>query len=331
MCSCGSCENCAEICPGCGEHCSECWEHICSDCGLCSDCAGENNYCFNCDYCSSCVQMCSCGSCSNCAEICPECGIRCSECNDDYCLECGKCYECAELCRDCKSFCEDCIAFCSNCNKCENCVAAVCPSCSEVCAECGDLCPECNVCSSCEEACPECNVCHTCKTDFCPNCGKCEDCIEFVYESLDDQEHSLKCDCGEDFQSEDHVFGQRSIWDPDRKWTCTICGYVCPLSKRTTQKNQSAKSLSSLDVREVALCTTSKDTCYQNAESVPVNKTNDSKSNATIDICDIDLYSNSNDDAIDVLPKDIEFDKIDISDINENRKKIIFETKTVNY
>ena len=168
------------------------------------------------------------------------------------------------------------------------------------------MCPECNVCTNCEEACPECNVCHTCKADFCPNCGKCEDCIEFVYESLDDQEHSIKCDCGEDIQAEDHVFGQRSIWDPDRKWTCTICGYVCPPAKRTTQKTQTVKSLSLVVERTFALSAISNDIYYQNAEFVLINKATDSTSNATIEICDrkFDLNSNA------FLTSDIAFDNI---------------------
>ena len=133
----------------------------------------------------------------------------------------------------------------------------------------------------------------------------------------------MKCDCGEDFHSEDHVFGQRSIWDPDRKWTCTICGYICPPNKRTTQKTQTAKRLSSLDVSTFGLSTISNDIYYQNAEYVQINKANDSKTNATIESCDSAFYSNSNDGANDVLPSDIEFGKIDILAINKNRNSYI--------
>ena len=196
-----------------------------------------------------------------------------------------------------------------------------------MCSECGDLCPECNVCSKCEEACPECNVCHACKADYCPNCGKCEDCIEFIYECLDDHEHSVKCDCGEDLHSEDHVFGERSIWDPDRKWTCTVCGYVCPLNKRTTQKPKTANSLSSLDVRTVT--SASNDILYQNAEYVQINRANgfDVGSNVTIESCDGESYSNAKAVAKAVLSSDVLFDKIDIFGINDNRQKVYSKYK----
>jgi len=209
ICICGEgCSYCATVCMECGEKCSNCSDsELCVECGKCVDCAGSDSFCTTCGLCSDCGIVCPCGEgCENCADLCPECGEKCSACCDEfcascdiciecaeerYCENCGQCGDCTEICEDCGVVCADCAeSVCEECGKCSGCIDSFCPDCGicEDCADtmCGDChyCGECaeNICVSCGEycsdcaaICPECEKCEKC-ADICSDCGMCEEC-----------------------------------------------------------------------------------------------------------------------------------------------------------
>lgn len=235
VCICGGgCSECVErICPECNEKCSECADdELCTDCGICRDCAGEENFCADCGVCYNCVDMvCVCGGgCSNCTVICDECGEKCLNCSEgDLCTECGKCVDCAGsdsfcitcgLCSDCGVVCpcgegcENCADLCPECNeKCSNCYDEFCASC-DICRDCADdiFCEDCYQCGDCtevceecgticaESVCPDCGKCSGCMDEFCPDCGICIDCADSMCRDCyycGDCADNICVDCGE--------------------------------------------------------------------------------------------------------------------------------------
>ena len=263
VCLCGEgCTNCTVVCPECGEKCVNCSENeICEECGVCVDCAGSDNFCITCGLCSDCGIVCPCGEgCENCADLCPECEEKCSNCCDEFCTSCNICYYCAEdlycedcgQCSDCTQICEECGTVCANCaesvcedcGKCSGCIDEFCPDCG-ICIDCaGNMCRECyycgdcadnlcvdcgEYCSDCADSCDECGKCENCVT-ICPDCELCEDCCA-------DAAKDMGCDHGICPESDawkthycaegGHCVGSSGKLEHNKDEHWTICGKGC--------------------------------------------------------------------------------------------------------
>ncbi len=143
---CGSCYDEVERCESGAPHCSECCDafgyvcescgncffedqdSFCEDCGMCIDCAVENEL-----HCKECLI----------AHIeCEDCGL-CIDCaldNEKHCAECGRCYETVGYCHEGGDHCEECCE--------EN--GWICPGCEECTEATGnELCDLCGLCSQC--------------------------------------------------------------------------------------------------------------------------------------------------------------------------------------
>jgi len=261
--NCGQgCSNCAQICEDCGEKCSECAaDELCMECGKCVDCAGADNFCVTCGLCSDCAKVCPCGEgCENCADLCPDCEEKCSNCMDEFCASCDICRECADdifcencyQCGDCVQVCEDCGVVCvdcaenvcKDCGKCSGCIDEFCPDCG-ICIDCADImCRDCYYCGDCEEnicvdcgeycsdcadICEECVKCENC-VDICPDCDLCQECCAEVAADMG-CEHKICPESAEwkyHYCSEGgHCAGESSEigYDADEHWT--LCGNEC--------------------------------------------------------------------------------------------------------
>ena len=263
VCVCGGgCSNCTVICPECGEKCENCSEgEICSECGVCVDCAGSDSFCITCGLCSDCGIVCPCGEgCENCADICPECEEKCSNCCDEfcascdicrdcagdfYCEDCGQCGECTEICEECGIVCADCAeSVCEDCGKCSGCIDEFCPDCG-ICIDCaGSMCLECYYCSDCaDNICEDCGeYCSDC-IEFCDECGKCENCVticpecELCEDCCAEVSKDMGCDhgiCTESYEWKTHYCSDgghcvgsssKLEYDNDEHWT--VCGEGC--------------------------------------------------------------------------------------------------------
>lgn len=263
---CKRCFDCVEFCEYCSE---EVGETICTECAIdeglhcpdCNGCYGEcEGYCEECGLCSNCVDIClnhdlcmdcavsdgvhcpNCLACDQDADLCEDCGERCSECADAFCTNCNLCSDCVQICLGCGS--------CSNC-------ADICPNCGEYCSDCDDICEDCGFCSVC---------CH----DIAAFSG-C-DCQEWVcVESPDWSEHfaqyhtetsthsarasvawswsasahwhaCLYCNDSEHYADwQAHTFNAKNV--------CTVCGYVKDAKIQITEqpKNSSYSVVRSPD------------------------------------------------------------------------------------
>lgn len=207
-CICGdSCEECGTVCPDCGEHCESCYEFFCDDCGICRECAGEDEWCVECNKCSDCVMLCAgCGMiCEDCAEYwCGGCGI-CGECLNLYCGSCGICEDCAD-------------AMCQECGYCSDCAALICNDCGAYCESCAYICELCERCENCVDICPLCECCvDCCEENGCaPVAGH-----NHRYSKgwrYDDEKHWQACQCGDIANLSGHK-------DGDMNNVCDTCGY----------------------------------------------------------------------------------------------------------
>lgn len=263
--SCGQgCSNCAAICFECGEKCSECSDgEVCSECGKCVDCAGSDSFCINCGLCSDCGLVCPCGEgCENCADMCPDCNEKCSNCSDEFCASCDICRECVgdmwcedcELCGNCTEICEDCGIICRDCaenvcegcGKCSGCIDEFCPDCG-ICIDCADImCRDCYYCGDCaDNLCIDCGeYCSDCAY-ICDECGKCENCVEICFdcELCEDCCAQAAADMGCDhaicpegaewkkhYCSEGgHCAGESSEIENDEDEHWTVCGSGCDI------------------------------------------------------------------------------------------------------
>ena len=225
-CACGmSCEECGIICTDCGEHCQECYEFFCYDCGICRECAGEDEWCVECDRCSSCADTCS------------QCGLICKNCAENWCEDCDSCDDCLDLYCDSCGICESCAtAMCQDCGYCSDCAALLCVGCESYCESCAIICELCENCEHCVEICPECGYCMECcetkdcedgkhpdvnKDGFCDECGQTAN-HNHSYGAgwrFDNEKHWKVCKCGE-------IANQSGHKDKNKDKVCDTCGYV---------------------------------------------------------------------------------------------------------
>ena len=241
----GSCEECGIVCSDCGEHCQECYEFFCDDCGLCRECAGEDQWC---EYCNRCL---------NCTEVCEDCGLICKDCANAWCEDCGTCSDCVELyCPDC-GICQDCASgMCEECGYCEDCAGLICISCESICDVCSVICGTCETCENCTDICQDCGECEECCAEnaldrgcvheICPEsqewkqhyCTVGNHCIDpSIAGKYGHDEYSHWNLCGENcsgkLNEQAHLYGKGVITREATttvagivKLTCTQCGYV---------------------------------------------------------------------------------------------------------
>lgn len=227
--ACGQCYDCSNICAYCSE---EAGAKICIECAIsdgmhcpeCSECYGDSGG----DLCSEC------GICANCAEICvaEDICVDCALSNGTHCLGCESCGDDVAICEGCGEYCSDCAyEFCESCNLCGECVL-LCSNCSS-CEECAVICPGCEeYCSECEGICDDCGLCLVCCADiaFFEGC----DCAEWVcVESTDWDEHFFN-------EHNDELTGGHSArpsaaWSSDDNYHWHECAY-CDSTSHITYK-----------------------------------------------------------------------------------------------
>ena len=207
-CVCGeSCAECGIVCPDCGEHCELCYEFFCDDCGVCRECAGEDEWCVECNKCGGCAVLCS------------GCTLICEECAEHWCEGCSTCNECVNLYCDSCGICEDCAdVMCQECGYCSDCAAVICIECGAYCESCAFICEGCERCENCVEICLICDCCMEC----CEENG-CEPITVHNHQyskgwRYDHTNHWQLCRCGEIGNISGHK-------DRDKDRVCDICTY----------------------------------------------------------------------------------------------------------
>ena len=225
-----------------GIHCKQCYScdsFVCEECGLCEECAGDDQHCMECGRClvNGEIDMCYYGG-NHCSICCEEEGYACAFCGRctealglDFCDDCGYCEIC---CSEFTETDEDCTHglcifssdfadhLCPNCSSCPQ--DTECEYCG-MCEDCQDdyhcehgLCPDGNEWD--DHLCTDCGEC-TEPDELCEYCGKCEDCASSYH-----CDHGY-CPEGDESDSFDHFICPQCDECYEGDEPCEYCD-LCP-------------------------------------------------------------------------------------------------------